>query len=206
MKLIGLVGEAGSGKDTVADMLVKNHGFVKIGLADPMKRFLMELYGLSYEHLWGPSHLRGTPLKLDGKAISIRKALQELGTEWGRACDQDMWVDYCMRMVRHIYLGANYYPPVGVNFDFWGASKGVVISDVRFTNEGEGISLANGLVTLVSRLSLSVLSEEEAGHSSEKDLTGVVYHNVIYNNGSLEELEAEVALLAANCPSTYKAD
>ncbi len=36
MKLIGITGRAGAGKDTVADYLVENYDFVKRGFADPL--------------------------------------------------------------------------------------------------------------------------------------------------------------------------
>jgi len=44
MKIIAISGLAGSGKDTAADFLVKNHGFCKISFADEMKRIVMRLY------------------------------------------------------------------------------------------------------------------------------------------------------------------
>lgn len=61
MKLIALSGKSRSGKDTVADMLVTEKGFAKIALADPLKRFCKEVYGFSYEQLWGPSEERNRP-------------------------------------------------------------------------------------------------------------------------------------------------
>jgi hypothetical protein len=56
--IIMLSGQAGSGKDTVAHFLVKNHGAVSIAQADPMKRLAMKLFGFSEETLWGPSERR----------------------------------------------------------------------------------------------------------------------------------------------------
>lgn len=51
--VIGLLGPAGSGKDLVADWMT-NKGFVKVSLADPMKRFVMRTFGIDVERLWGP--------------------------------------------------------------------------------------------------------------------------------------------------------
>jgi hypothetical protein len=48
----------GSGKDTVADLILKREGWVKVALADTMKRFARDLYGFTDEQLWGPSEMR----------------------------------------------------------------------------------------------------------------------------------------------------
>jgi len=58
MNIVGVTGQAGSGKDTVADHLVNNHGYVKIALADPIKRFGREVFGFTDTQLWGPSEHR----------------------------------------------------------------------------------------------------------------------------------------------------
>jgi len=44
MKIILLSGWAGSGKDTIADYLVKAHGFKKFAFATPLKDLASELY------------------------------------------------------------------------------------------------------------------------------------------------------------------
>lgn len=59
----GNKGSANSGKDTVADHLVKRYGFAKVALADPMKRFCMEVYAFTEDQLWGPSPKRNAPDK-----------------------------------------------------------------------------------------------------------------------------------------------
>ncbi len=61
--LIGLAGPAGSGKDTIADHLVAKHGFVKMALADLLKRVARDVFAFSNEQLWGPSELRNAPDK-----------------------------------------------------------------------------------------------------------------------------------------------
>lgn len=133
--IVGIVGRTedqegnlcslGTGKDTVADLLVTNHEFVKVALADPMKRFVQSIYGFTYQQLWGPSSLRnevdvryprehhvltrdgycaccGAQLQEDNTwnrsqcYLTPRYALQMLGTEWGKFCFRDTWVKYLM--------------------------------------------------------------------------------------------------------------
>lgn len=57
MKIIGIVGPAGSGKDTVADAFVEA-GWCKIAFADELKRTAKRWYNFSDEQLWGPSEKR----------------------------------------------------------------------------------------------------------------------------------------------------
>ncbi len=59
--LLGISGLAGSGKDTAADIFVAKHGFVKVALADPIKRIARDLWGFTELQLWGPSAERNAP-------------------------------------------------------------------------------------------------------------------------------------------------
>lgn len=63
-----LCGKAGSGKDTVAEML-KKHGSTNIALADPMKRLLLNSFGVAEENLWGPSEKRSAKIELDNSKL-----------------------------------------------------------------------------------------------------------------------------------------
>ena len=57
----GNMGSAGAGKDTVANRLIEKHGFVKVGFADPMKRFVQDIFQFSDEQVWGESKFRNAP-------------------------------------------------------------------------------------------------------------------------------------------------
>lgn len=54
-------GGAGSGKDTVAEMLVHRRRGAMIAQADPMKRFVQQGFGFTSVQLWGPSSSRNAP-------------------------------------------------------------------------------------------------------------------------------------------------
>lgn len=52
-RLIGLIGFAGAGKDSVADLLVSEHGFAKVALGDPLRtmlRILDPIVCVTFEH------------------------------------------------------------------------------------------------------------------------------------------------------------
>lgn len=56
--IIGLVGEAGAGKDTLAKFLVENRNGCIVAHADPLKRYIHKVFGASVEALWGASSER----------------------------------------------------------------------------------------------------------------------------------------------------
>jgi hypothetical protein len=61
--IIGISGFAGSGKDTSAEFLIKNHDFGRIGLADKLKRMAKDAFDFSDDQMWGPSSFRNAPDK-----------------------------------------------------------------------------------------------------------------------------------------------
>lgn len=45
----------------MADVLVSDHNFVKVALADPLKRIVRDVYAFTDDQLWGPSETRNIP-------------------------------------------------------------------------------------------------------------------------------------------------
>lgn len=59
LPIIVLAGESGAGKDTVASIIKQTHQNVAVvALADPMKRFLHQIFGFEKDALWGSSEKR----------------------------------------------------------------------------------------------------------------------------------------------------
>lgn len=196
--IIGITGRAGAGKDTAADVLVKECGFVKVGLADPMKRAAMEWFDFSIEQLWGPSEMRNAKdlryprVGPDNSYLTPRHALQQLGTEFGRACYQDVWVDYAMRVAKRLAVGDyTYFPEHGVvpcrGYTEVPAPKGVVIPDVRFANELAAIRKAGGRVFRIEREGAG-LTGAAGAHQSETEQNGFQDVETIRNDGTIEDL------------------
>ncbi len=57
-RIVGILGEAGSGKDTIAAFALKFVPGESFALADPMKHFAQTVFGFTQEQLWGPSACR----------------------------------------------------------------------------------------------------------------------------------------------------
>lgn len=253
--IIGLCGQAGVGKDTVADFLVKNHGFVKVALADPLKRICREVFDFSDEQLWGPSSERNKPdprypalghqfrFKEHARAVSFegrtnvwvcrcgvmleadsypseeliaqqnacvsltpRHALQQLGTEFGRNCYDNVWIDYAMRVAADLLKNVTRYSAKngallgGTNISER-VPKGVVISDVRFLNEVEAIRKAGGFVWKIER-PIPGLEGAAGQHASEQEQNSIppslFWLTMNNNNGPLNKLEAMVGQALAD--------
>jgi hypothetical protein len=184
MRIIGLSGRAGAGKDTVADILVRERGYTKIALADPLKRICREAFAgkMTDEHLWGPSEKRNEPIEALG-GLTARKALQTLGTEWGRACYPNIWIDKCLFNIE--------------NREFtWNQKPVFVIPDVRFLNELKAIHAAGGEVWRIIRNNEEGgLQGEAAAHVSENELTdetSFVFNARVWNVSDIAQLKATV--------------
>ena len=195
--ILGISGKAGAGKDTFADALV-TCGFVKVSQADPMKRFCREVLGFTDAALWGPSEERNRPVpSLAG--LTARHALQTLGTEWGRACFEDMWIDHALEIARRLLFPVlegdapwKYSPQRGLYLgeEHEAPAFGVVIPDVRFENEMNAIRRAGGRVIRIRR-SGATLTGTAAAHVSERyqePIPDSAFDRVIENDASAGDL------------------
>jgi hypothetical protein len=178
-KLVGLIGAAGAGKSTIANILENDYGFSKIRFANGIKSMLRTLlyeagvdHGRIHEMIDGS--LKETACdELAGK--SPRYCLQTLGTEWGRDfLSQNFWVDLTMHTVDNVLA----------------ISKSVVIDDVRFPNEVQAVKDSGGRIFRVMRDQDSI---PEAGHKSEGQI--LEFDACILNTGSVSDLEDQIAKL-----------
>lgn len=72
-KLVAIVGEAGSGKDTFAAFVAENGPCVLDAFAAPFKVFARDVFRFSDEQLYGPSHMRNAPhlpISFDGHPLT----------------------------------------------------------------------------------------------------------------------------------------
>jgi dephospho-CoA kinase len=178
-KLIGLSGYARSGKDTVADFLVANHGFTKVSFAQPMRDALYALDPIVGEH--EPVRLQSVIDKhgWDGYKASefgdeIRALMQRLGTDVARKqWYEGFWVDLAIDKA----------------LELLDTGKNVVFTDARFPNEAEMIKYYNGEVWRIERDGVGAAN----AHVSETALDTYGFDRIIYNNSTIADLHEEVA-------------
>lgn len=138
--IIGTIGFIGSGKGTVADILVEKKGFTKLAFADAVKDATAAIFGWPRALLEGDTEesrkFRETRdewwSEKTGKHITPRYMLQIMGTEAGRdVFHPDLWI---LALEKKL-----------------GMYQNVVISDVRFPNEIDFIQRMGGFVVRVKR-------------------------------------------------------
>lgn len=173
-RLIAFVGPAGAGKTTAANAMVAE-GWELIKFAAPLKEMMRTLYrfvGIPEE---------GIEARIEGRlkeepdpvllGASPRRAMQTLGTDWGRQLIRDeLWISlWRARVWRALQAGQN-----------------VVVDDCRFANEAEAVGEMGGVVVgVVGRAKMI-----DASHPSEQ--IDVEPDFLIQNGGSLEELRAQI--------------
>lgn len=191
--LIGLLGYAGSGKDTVARRLVDFHGFKRLAFGDKIKDFALaqnpmipidigsrDLYGLPNRirlgllvSRLGWDHAKVVPI--------VREMLQDLGEAARTTLGAFVWIDAAMA----------------------GRTSGdTVFSDVRKANEAEEIENRGGVLVRVLRHGIGPVN----GHATEKELADWPVTNTIFNNHSLEQLMVSVDATVAFLNGRYASD
>lgn len=161
MKIIGITGKMGAGKDAVATAMGQADPSVRrIALADALKRTAMDLFDLSYDQVFGSQAQKAEMDPRWGK--SPREILQTMGTDVARALHPDVWV---RRMIRDMETWEHHHRAwvfdaanrrwemayFGLRTDSPQEHPIWVVPDVRFPNEAAAIRKAGGVVLKVTR-------------------------------------------------------
>lgn len=187
MQVVGLTGFAGAGKSTVAEYLVKEHGFTRLSFAAPLKKMLRTLNPIMGSSLVLRESRNGARsvtlddvfrindnnelyVKASIYGDEYRRLLQVLGTDCIRSVDPEFWVKAAMKQITQEH--GRY-----------------VFDDVRFPNEAEVISKLNTLgLWNIQRPGYAAVN----GHASEQHAGNMGERFILANNGDLEGLHDQI--------------
>lgn len=170
--LIGLCGQAGSGKDAVRSILENKHDFSGLAFAAPIRAMLGQLLQMSG---CSADYMERRDLKeadIPGLGVSYRYLAQTLGTEWARHhLGADFWVRVVATAAADLRVRGH---------------RQIVVSDVRFANEAGWIRSQGGEVWLIERPGVAPVRR----HASE--CINFRVDQVLRNDGTLDALAGRV--------------
>lgn len=167
---IGIAGKKHSGKDTLCKILLDmlGDGWERHAFADAMKDCLEPFCNILG---WSRESFDDNSVKesIDQRwGFSRRKVMQAFGTEFGRSLDDDLWV----KLFHEKYK-----------------SKHIIIPDVRFDNEAD-LCRENGILIHIQRDTY-----QNDSHESENDVLINLSDYIIYNIGTITDLEDNATIL-----------
>lgn len=175
--IIGLSGYARSGKDSVAEILVEEYGFIRLAFADKLREAVYALNPTIVAE--GIGMVKPLQVVIDWYGwdgvketewdAEVRRLLQRMGTEVGRnILGEDIWVEAAGKDL----LTKNNY----------------VFTDCRFENEASRVKWWEGQVWRVTRPGVEPAND----HISEIGLDNWPFDRIVYNDGSLFDLREKV--------------
>jgi len=166
-RLVAIAGHPGAGKDTLGDMLVDEHGYVRVAVADPIKDLVGELFELTIDQLYGEARNIVEP--------RLGKTPREVFRTFGEVCrelDPEIWIRQWLKVIdRHLASG-----------------RRVVCTDIRMYPELEAIKNRGAHTVLLSRA--STLQSAPKREVEECEVLGSpnLFDVHITNDGTLEQL------------------
>src|SRR5574343_416824 len=199
--IIALCGSIGSGKDTVANILIQERGFKRMSFAGPLKKAVSAIFNWDYElvegltpesRVWREKVDTWWSERLNIPNLTPRFVLQHIGTNVMREhFHEDIWT-------------------ASIESHLRSSGENIVLSDCRFPNELQSIRNNGGIVWEVRGKNLpewydvarrANLGSSEAAkrlkfeydiHESETAWIGEPVTAVVLNFGTLEDLKNTV--------------
>ena len=194
--LIGLGGWKTSGKDAIADFLVRDHGYGKTFMSEPLLEAVLALHpaggpwvrlDFDVTEFLGDAGQAGNFVRF-GELVKeagytatkehadARAYLQGLGTEVGRKMfGEDVWTDIARRKLVALH-----------------AKGHAVITGLRYQNELDMVKDLGGVAVWVARPGLDAPNDT---HTSETSLSMADFDILVDNDGTLKDLRREATLL-----------
>lgn len=209
--IIGIVGKAGSGKDTIGKM-IQYYIASKERVLCSKENFLKNFFGCYYSNIE----------ESDFQIVKFSYKLKQIcclitGCSMNQLEDEDfkkfplppfLQNNSEERTYRWLLqklgteVGRQIDPDIWINslMNHYDSTKKWVITDVRFKNEALSIQLRKGVIIKVIRD-----SEQEMNHVSETELDSIIPNFTIHNNDSIDELYEKVKSCISNMSGLLKA-
>lgn len=194
MRLLGLMGLAGAGKDTVADTLVTLAPMDRRAFADALRAEIAEAFGIDARILYDRV-LRAQPLHSLGihrcsepafgayardlvgeSRVSPRRIMRRWG-DWRRSQRPDYWLERAESA------------RVAAVFD---GHRAQLWTDVRYPNEAAWVRARGGMLWRIVRPGL----EQDRTHDSETAADDIEADAVIVNGSTIDQLRMRVVDMA----------
>lgn len=207
MTIISVSGKKASGKDTLANVLVKKHGFTKISLADPLREMCCKVFDVPMEWFLDRDKKDSEmPSKIELDYKHLDNIVDYVELKWGFTVTNEMRAQMDLSYGVELETPRDILKFVGTELlrkhlrdDLWivlaltrikEIGQRVVVADVRFDNERTVFSRAGGTLLLIKRPDM----ESEDSHISE-DMGDEGQYDTVFNNiGSLNMFESDVDL------------
>ena len=201
--IIGMCGLIGTGKDTVADILVNNYNFIKVSFADKLKD------GVATVFSWDREMLEG----ITDESRTWREQKDEF---WSRETNEHITPRLVLQMFGTDCMRNGFYNGIWVSIVkqqiINNPNKNFVIPDVRFPNEAKMIKEVNGEVWRICRgpdpqWFISYVKDNIVPtdvHESEWQWAKLDFDCVIHNNDTIIDLKNQVSdHLASNAHLSF---
>jgi hypothetical protein len=170
--IIAIAGRKQSGKDTVAEHLAEQYGFIPYALAAPLKAALLQMFGFTPQQLFGTQKD-----DIDSRyGITPRQAMQTLGTDWAQHTLMEKFPVFNLVTGRDLWVKRFFY-------GMYSPMVNWVVHDVRFQHELDGL---RDICEDTYSVFIHRPGSPEDDHESEAADLDTDFE--IYNDGSLEEL------------------
>lgn len=191
MHLIGLVGKAGAGKDTVAGIIGRRWVAPPFAFADLLRAEVSQAYSVDARILLDRER-KETPLaelalarcnsaefrrRHDDVHAAARQSPRWVMQRWG-----DMQRE---RDPEHYIWPAVIARAAALN----SVADALIVTDVRFTNEADWVTRNGGMLWRIVRDAPAAAADD---HISESGSASIAVDQVIRNDGTLEDLERVV--------------
>lgn len=196
MHKIAITGQANTGKNTLAKLLEQeiywennaahrakygkdlSFSAKSMAWADPIKEMIVIMFPYANKDcLYGPSHLRSEVIPgafKNGKPLTYRQALIDIGTELGRNYNDRIWLenfDYRYQLLSKVDL--------------------VIVTDTRFRNEFDHLK-QKGFFQIRLYRDTDLPPIDHVSETNQNTIADNEFDYVLFNNQSLDELKEEV--------------